>query len=74
MSILRDEKGRYIKTPPKTEVTGASLPKGFISTEGTSKMAEEETAKGPTAEKRREYERMLEIENKRRQERREEER
>ena len=37
-------------------------------------MAEEETGKGPTAEQRREYERMLEIENKRRQERREEER
>ena len=74
MSRLRDEKGSYIQNPPKTEVIGASLPKGFISTMGTSKMVEEETAKGPTAEQRREYERMLEIENKRRQERREEER
>ena len=72
MSRQRDEKGRFIKNPPKTEVTGPSFPKGFISTVGTSKMAEEETAKGPTAEQRREYERMLEIENKRRQERREE--
>ena len=50
MSRLRDEKGRFLKNPPKTEVTGASLPKGFISTVGTSKMAEEETTKGPTAE------------------------
>ena len=74
MSRLRDEKGRFLKNPPKTELTGASLPKGFISTVGTSKMAKEEIGKGPTAEQRREYERMLEIENKRRQERREEER
>ena len=74
MSRQRDEKGRFIKNPPKTEVTGPSFPKGFITTVGTSKMAEEETSKGPTAEQRREYERMLEIENKRRQERREEER
>ena len=74
MLRLRDEKGRFLKNPPKTELTGASLPKGFISTVGTSKMAEEETGKGPTVEQRREYERMLEIENKRRQERREEER
>jgi len=74
MSRQRDEKGRFIKNPPKTEVTGPSFPKGFISTVGTSKMAEEETLKGPTAEQRREYERMLEIENKCRQERREEER
>ena len=65
MSRLRDKKGRFIKNPPKTEVTGPSFPKGFISTVGTSKMAEEETSKGPTAEQRREYERMLEIENKR---------
>ena len=74
MSRQRDEKGRFIKNPPKIEVTGPSFPKGFISTVGTSKMAEEETTKGPIAEQRREYERMLEIENKRRQERREEER
>ena len=50
MSRLRDEKGRYIKKNPKIEVTGASLPKGFISTIGSSKMSEEETSKGPTAE------------------------
>ena len=50
MSRLRDEKGRFLKNPPKIEVTGASLPKGFISTVGTSKMAEEEIAKGPTTE------------------------
>ena len=74
MSRQRDEKGRFIKNPPKIEVTGTSFPKGFITTVGTFKMAEEETSKGPTAKQRREYERMLEIENKRRQERREEER
>ena len=74
MSRLRDEKGRFLKNPPKIEVTGASLPKGFISTVGSFKMSEEETSKGPTTEQRREYERMLEIENKRRQERREQER
>ena len=50
MSRKINEKERFIKNPPKTEVTGTSLPKGFISTVGTSKMAEEETAKGPTAE------------------------
>ena len=70
MSRLRDEKGRFLKKTQKTKVTGASLPKGFISTVGSFKMSEEETSKGPTAEQRREYERMLEIENKRRQERR----
>ena len=63
MSRIRDEKGRFLKNPPKTALTGASLPKGF-STVGSSKMSEEETSKGPTAEQRREYERMLEIENK----------
>ena len=73
MSRLRDEKGRFLKNPPKTALTGASLLKGF-STVGSSKMSEEETSKGPTAEQRREYERMLEIENKRRQERRDQER
>ena len=74
MSRQRDEKGRFIKNPLKIEVTGPSFPKGFISIVGTFKMAEEETSKGPTVEQRREYERMLEVENKRRQERREEER
>ena len=74
MSRQRDEKGRFIKNPPKTEVTRTSFPKGFITTVGTFKMAEEETSKGPTAEQRREYERRLEMENKLRQERREEER
>ena len=74
MSRQRDEKGRFIKNPPKTEVTGPSFPKGFITTVGTYKMAEEETSKGPTAEQRREYERRLEMENKLRQKRREEER
>ena len=69
MSRLRDKKGRFIKKPPKTEVTGASLPNRFISIVGSFKMSEEETSKGPTTELRREYERMLEIENKRRQER-----
>ena len=64
MSRLRDEKGIFHKNPPKTELTGASIPKGFISTVGSSKMSEEETSKGPTTEQRREYERMLEIENK----------
>ena len=71
MSRLRDEKGRFLKKPPKTEVIGASLLKGFISTVGSFKMSVEETSKGPTAEQRREYERMLEIENKQRQEKRE---
>ena len=70
MPRQRDEKGRFIKNPPKTEVTGASLPKGFSSTVGSSKMSEEETSKGPTAEQRREYERMLEIENKREEKKR----
>ena len=50
MSRQRDEKRIFIKNPPKTEVTGPSFPKRFISTVGTSKMAEEETSKGPTAE------------------------
>ena len=50
MSRLRDEKGRFRTNPPKIELTGASLPKGFISTVGSSKMSEEETSKGPTAE------------------------
>ena len=50
MSRLRDEKGRFLKKTPKTEVTGASLPKGFISTVGSFKMSEEETSKGPTVE------------------------
>ena len=49
MSRQRDEKGRFIKNPPKTEVTGPYFPKGFITTMGTFKMAEEETSKGPTA-------------------------
>ena len=31
MFRLRDEKGRFRKNPPKTELIGASLPKGFIS-------------------------------------------
>ena len=50
MSRLRDEKGRFLKNPPKTELTGASLPKGFISTVGSFTMSEEETSKGPTTE------------------------
>ena len=50
MSRQRDEKGRFIKNPLKTEVAGPSFPKGFISTVGTSKMDKEETSKGPTAE------------------------
>ena len=50
MFKLRDEKGRFRKKPPKTELTGDSLPKGFISTVGSFKMSEEETSKGPTAE------------------------
>ena len=70
MSRQRDEKGRFIKKPPKTEVTGPSFPKGFITTVGTFKMVEEETSKGPTTEQRREYERMLEIENKREEKKR----
>ena len=74
MSRQRGEKGRFIKTPPKIEVTGTSSQKGFITIVGTFKMVEEETSKGPTAEQRREYERRLEMENKLRQERREEER
>ena len=76
MSRQRDEKGIFIKTPPKIEVIGTCLSdkKGFISTVDTFKMAEEETSKGPTAKQRREYERRLEMENKLRQERREEER
>ena len=76
MSRQRDEKGRFIKNPPKIEVTGTSLSdkKGFITTIDTFKMAEEETSKRPTAKQRREYERRLEIENKLIQERREEER
>ena len=49
MSRQRDEKGIFIKKPPKTEVTGPSFPKGFITTVGTFKMAEEETSKGPIA-------------------------
>ena len=49
MSRLRDEKGRFRKTPPKIELTGASLPKGFISIVGSSTMSEEETSKGPIA-------------------------
>ena len=44
MSRLRDEKGRFRTNPPKTELTRASLPKGFISTVGSSKMSEEETS------------------------------
>ena len=76
MSRQRDEKGRFIKNPPKIEVTGTSLSdkKGFITIVDTFKMAEEETSKGPTAEQRREYERRLEMENKLRQERREKDR
>ena len=64
MSRQRDEKGIFIKTPPKIEVTGTSFPKGFITTVSTFKMAEEETSKGPIAEERREYGRRLEMENK----------
>ena len=45
MSRQRDEKGRFIKNPPKIEVTGTSLSdqKGFITIVDTFKMAEEET-------------------------------
>ena len=50
MSRQRDEKGIFIKNPPKIEVTGTSDQKGFITTVDTFKMAEEETSKGPTAE------------------------
>ena len=50
MSRIRDDKGRFLKNPPKIEVTGASLPKGFISIVGSFKMSKEETSKGPTAE------------------------
>ena len=64
MSRQRDEKGRFIKKTPKIEVTGPSFQKGFITTVGTYKMVEEETSKGPTVERRSEYEVMLEIENK----------
>ena len=76
MSRKINEKGRFIKNPPKIEVTGTSLSdkKGFITIVDTFKMAEEETSKGPNAEQRREYERRLEMENKLREERREEER
>ena len=48
MSRQRDEKGRFIKNPPKIEVAGTSLSdkKGFITTIDTFKMAKEETSKG----------------------------
>lgn len=74
MSRQRDEKGRFVKTPPKIEIIGTSSSEKkefltIIAGKETAKMTDEETSKkgGLTLEQRREYECRMDMENKRRE-------